>query len=34
MPELEWHYGYALAVVAMVLAAAGPYFFFRWKNWL
>jgi magnesium transporter len=34
MPELEWHYGYALALVAMVMAAAGPYFFFRWKNWL
>jgi len=34
MPELEWQHGYALAVVAMVLAAAGPYFFFRWKNWL
>jgi magnesium transporter len=34
MPELDWHYGYALALVAMVLAAAGPYVFFRWKNWL
>jgi magnesium transporter len=34
MPELEWEHGYPFAVVMMVLAAAGPYFFFKWKKWL
>ncbi|NJO54220.1 MAG: magnesium transporter CorA family protein [Bacteroidales bacterium] len=34
MPELEWHYGYPLAVGFMLLAAALPYLFFRWKKWL
>ena len=34
MPELEWSHGYPLAVVAMLLAAIGPYLFFKWKKWL
>jgi len=34
MPELEWHFGYPLAIVVMVCAAIGPYLFFRWKKWL
>jgi magnesium transporter len=34
MPELEWQYGYPLAVLAMLLAAVGPYQFFKWKKWL
>jgi magnesium transporter len=34
MPELEWEHGYLFAVLAMLFAAAGPYFFFKWKNWL
>jgi len=34
MPELEWTHGYPLAVVAMLLAAAGPYLYFKWKKWL
>lgn len=34
MPELEWHYGYPMALVMMLLAAAGPYLFFKWKKWL
>lgn len=34
MPELDWVYGYPLAVIAMVVAAIGPYFFFKWKRWL
>ncbi len=29
MPELEWHFGYPLAIVLMVCAAIGPYLFFR-----
>jgi magnesium transporter len=34
MPELEWTHGYAYALVAMLLAAVGPYVFFKWKRWL
>jgi len=34
MPELEHHYGYPLALLAMVFAAIGPYLFFKWKRWL
>lgn len=34
MPELQWTFGYPLALVAMVVAAILPYFFFRWKKWL
>jgi magnesium transporter len=34
MPELEWPLGYPMALAAMVLAAALPYLFFKWKKWL
>src|SRR5689334_4431235 len=34
MPELDWHFGYPIAIVLMILAAALPYFFFKWKKWL
>jgi magnesium transporter len=34
MPELDWAWGYPLAIVLMVLAAALPYSFFKWKKWL
>jgi magnesium transporter len=34
MPELKWFYGYPLALIAMVIAALGPYLFFKWKRWL
>jgi magnesium transporter len=34
MPELQWHLGYPLAVLAMLAAAIGPYMYFKWKNWL
>ncbi len=34
MPELDWAWGYPLAIVLMVLAAALPYYFFKWKKWL
>jgi magnesium transporter len=34
MPELEWHIGYPLAILAMLLSAIIPFFFFRWKGWL
>jgi magnesium transporter len=34
MPELEWAYGYPFAILLMVVAAALPYFYFKWKRWL
>ncbi len=34
MPELEWTHGYSYALVSMLLAAVGPYVFFKWKKWL
>jgi len=34
MPELEWSFGYPMAIGFMVLAGVFPYFFFRWKKWL
>jgi magnesium transporter len=29
MAELDWEFGYPFAIVLMVLAAIGPYFFFK-----
>jgi magnesium transporter len=34
MPELDFEWGYPIAVVVMVVAAVLPYWFFRWKKWL
>src|ERR1700756_4127422 len=34
MPELDWTLGYPIAIVLMLLAAALPYFVFKWKKWL
>jgi magnesium transporter len=34
MPELEWEFGYPMAMAMMVVAAVAPYLFFRWKQWL
>ncbi len=34
MPELQWEYGYYLAIVFMVAAAIGPIWYFKWKKWL
>lgn len=34
MPELEWTFGYPMAVAMMAVAAVAPYLFFRWKRWL
>lgn len=34
MPELEFEYGYPLAIVVMILAAVLPYMWFKWKKWL
>ena len=34
MPELDWYFGYPLAIVLMLIAAILPYWFFKWKRWL
>ena len=34
MPELRWQYGYPLAVIAMVLSAVLPYWYFKRRGWL
>jgi magnesium transporter len=34
MPELDWQYGYPMALVMMVIAAIVPYYIFKWKRWL
>jgi magnesium transporter len=34
MPELEWTFGYPMALIMMIAAAIAPYMFFRWKRWL
>ncbi len=34
MPELEWQYGYPLALGMMLIAAIVPYYLFKWKKWL
>jgi len=34
MPELDWPFGYPLAIVLMLGAAVLPYLIFKWKRWL
>ena len=34
MPELDWAFGYPMAIGLMVLAGLAPYWFFKWKRWL
>lgn len=34
MPELDFAYGYPLAILLMVAAAVAPYFYFKRKGWL
>ena len=34
MPELDWLFGYPMALTMMVMAAVLPYYFFKWKKWL
>jgi magnesium transporter len=34
MPELEWTFGYPLALLLMVLSAVLPFVYFRRKGWL
>ena len=34
MPELDWWFGYPLAIALMVLAAILPYLYFKRRGWL
>jgi magnesium transporter len=34
MPELDWEFGYPMAIVMMIAAAILPYYIFKWKKWL
>ncbi|MEO7727989.1 MAG: CorA family divalent cation transporter [Burkholderiales bacterium] len=34
MPELDWYYGYPLALLLMVVVAAGPILYLKHKDWL
>lgn len=34
MPELEWVWGYPMALGLMLVSAVVPWLFFRWKKWL
>ena len=34
MPELDWHFGYPMALGLMLISAVLPLIFFRYKHWL
>ena len=34
MPELEWEYGYPMALGIMLMLAVASLLFFRWRKWL
>jgi magnesium transporter len=34
MPELDWTWGYPMALGLMVISAVVPYLLFKWKKWL
>ncbi|TNC72945.1 magnesium transporter CorA family protein [Rubellimicrobium roseum] len=34
MPELDWRYGYPLALVLMVLSGVLSWAYFKWRGWL
>jgi magnesium transporter len=34
MPELDWTFGYPIALLVMLAAAVLPYLFFKWQRWL
>lgn len=34
MPELEWAYGYPMALGLMLLSGVLPFVFFKWMKWL
>jgi magnesium transporter len=34
MPELEWHWGYPMALIVMLLIVGSMFIYFRRKKWL
>lgn len=34
MPELDWSFGYPMALTLMILAGIAPYWYFKRKGWL
>jgi magnesium transporter len=34
MPELNWQYGYLVAIVLMVLSSFGTLVYFKKRRWL
>jgi magnesium transporter len=34
MPELQWRWGYPMALGMMLISAIVPWLIFRWKKWL
>ena len=34
IPELQFEFGYPMALTMMMLSAVLPYMFFRWRRWL
>ena len=34
MPELNWYYGYPIALATMVLTSLAVLAFMHWKGWL
>lgn len=34
MPELDWTFGYPLAITLMILAGVSPYWYFKRRGWL
>jgi magnesium transporter len=34
MPELQWAFGYPMALALMLASAVLTYLFFKWKRWL
>lgn len=34
MPELDWSFGYPVALALMLMSAIGPYLYFRRRGWL
>jgi magnesium transporter len=34
MPELNWVFGYPMALMLIVISAVAPYFYFKWRRWI
>jgi magnesium transporter len=34
LPELHWHYGYALSIVMMIISSILPVYIFKRKGWI